>query len=112
MWVSFLRGVIRKGSAEFRAFWAESEFGLRVRIQGESQAQSGENFEVVSGDRITSFELPGIEQGDAEFLIHKILEGHYLEKPGVAGKGDAVLYMLINEALHELERIGDQEKLD
>ncbi|MBI5250285.1 MAG: hypothetical protein HY912_12390 [Desulfomonile tiedjei] len=107
MLVRFWRGIIRKTSKEIRAFWAESDFGITVFIQGGEFVQSGEPYEIAAGELMTSLELPGLEREDIEFLIQRILEGGYLEKPGVKGKGDAILYMLVNEALHTLTKLSD-----
>jgi hypothetical protein len=113
MWVRFKSGTIRKGGEELQAFWAESNLGSKIKIANQPLSQMSDAFEILSEECVTSFELPGIRNDDAEFLIDRILDGNYLEKPGTKGKGDAVLYMLVNEALHELARIGDEDlKID
>jgi hypothetical protein len=109
MRISFFSGLIEKEQAEFRAFWAESDFGCTYLLQGKELIQGVDIGRIVSSQLITSLELPGLEREDVGFLIQRILEGGYLEKPGVAGKGDAVLFMLVNEALHELARVADEE---
>jgi len=109
MLVRFFRGVIRKQGKEFQSFWAESNFGHRISIGARAFIEAGQAYEIVSGDNVASLELPGIAREDVEFLIQRILEGNYLEKPGAAGKGDAVLFMLVNEALNELAKLAAEE---
>ena len=107
MRISFFRGLIQREQVEFRAFWAESDSGATYLLQGKELLQVDMG-RIVTSRLITSVELPGLDREDVEFLIQRILEGGYLEKPGVAGKGDAVLFMLVNEALHELARAQDE----
>ena len=52
---------------------------------------------------ITSLDLTGLDEDSTRTIVRNILQGDYLEKPGVRGKGDAVLFMLVNEAIHVLE---------
>ncbi len=109
MRISFFSGLIRKEQEEFSAFWAASDSGATYLLQGKELVQV-DICRIVKPQFITSLELPGLGREEVEFLIQRILEGGYLEKPGVAGKGDAVLFMLVNEALHELARVEDEEK--
>jgi hypothetical protein len=108
MRISFFSGLIRKEQEEFRSFWAESDSGATYLLQGKELVQGVDICRIVTSQLITSLELPGLDREDVEFFIQRILEGGYLEKPGVAGKGDAILFMLVNEALHELARVQDE----
>jgi hypothetical protein len=109
MRISFFSGLLQKEQEEFSAFWAESDSGATYLLQGKELIQGVGICRIVTSQLITSLELPGLGREDVEFLIQRILGGGYLEKPGVAGKGDAVLFMLVNEALHELARVEDEE---
>ncbi len=108
MRIHFYRGLIQRERHEFSAFWAEYDAGATYLLQDEKLIRGADIFRAVSKELITSFELPGLGLEDIEFLIERILEGGYLEKPGVTGKGDAVLFLLVNEALHELARAVDE----
>jgi hypothetical protein len=110
MRIRFFSGLIEKDREEFKTFWAESDLGSTYLLLGKKLIQGVDIWRIVTSQLITSFELPGLGTEDIEFLIQRILEGGYLEKPGVAGKGDAVLFMLVNEALHELARMVNEEK--
>ncbi len=109
MLVRFSRGVIKKEGKEFQAFWAESDFGLRISLGASAFIEVGQAYEIVTGENVACLELPDIGREDIEFLIQRILEGNYLEKPGAAGNSDAVLFMLVNEALNELARLAAEE---
>ncbi len=112
MLVHVLRGVIRKEDQKNRAFWAEWDAGKKMFAESMGFVQAPEDCEVVASEMVTSIDLPGIGREDAEFLIERLLEGGYLDKPGAVGKGDAILFMLVNEALHELDKLADKEHLD
>ena len=45
---------------------------------------------------------------DIKEVVRNILRGGYLEKTGVRGKGDAVLYMLVNEGIQLLESVAEE----
>lgn len=109
MRIRFFSGLVEKDQKEFRTFWAESDAGHMYLLHGKELIQGVSICRVLTSRLITSFELPGLGSEDVEFLIRRILEGRFLEKPGVAGKEDAVLFMLVNEALHELARVADEE---
>ncbi len=49
---------------------------------------------------MTTLDLPGLDREGVEVITGNILKGGYLDMPGVKGKGEAVLFMLVNEALH------------
>jgi hypothetical protein len=112
MLVHFSRGVIRQEDETMRAFWAEWDADLKMFVKGRGFVQPAEGYEVVTSELVTSFDLPGIGSEDVEFLIERLLEGGYLAKPGAVGKGDAILFMLVNEALHELDKLLDEESVD
>jgi|WetSurMetagenome_2_1015567.scaffolds.fasta_scaffold1099659_1 hypothetical protein len=83
--------------------WAESPFDNRIRTY--SRIGSFADFEI---DRITekrsvtSIDLSGLEAEDAIFIIDAILRGRYYDRPGVRGKHDSALYLLVNEAISTL----------
>jgi hypothetical protein len=58
---------------------------------------------VVSADYVTTVDLAGLDRPDVELVARAILLGGYLDRPNVKGKGDAVLFMLANEALRALD---------
>ncbi len=61
--------------------------------------------DIVQADEIATLELPGLGREDLDVLITNILTGGYLDKPGVRSAGEAVLYILVNEAIHQLKEL-------
>ena len=58
---------------------------------------------------VTTLDLPGLDREGVEVITGNILKGGYLDMPGVKGKGEAVLFILVNEAIHELAEIAKDE---
>ena len=112
MIVTFFTGTVRTHQGEARAAsWANTPFGAMLLVSGEEHAQGKEAVDVVTEDLVTTCELPGIDRPGMETIVSNILEGRFLERSGVQGKGDAVLFLLVNEAIHALEEIARKEKL-
>ncbi len=90
--------------------WAETPFGLLAFPEG-----SKEELQTIAPDRIensqeiTTVELTGLHREGVELIVSNILRRGLLDKPGIASKGDAVLYVLVNEVLHELQAIARLE---
>lgn len=113
MHVEFFRGVLKTGSGEeSRASWARTPYGCTILKDGEREpVQELEVKGVVAEDNVTSVELPGLDREMVETIVTAVLKGRILEKPGIRGKGDAVLFVLLNEALQRLEEASRDEDL-
>jgi len=112
MIVSFFTGTLASPSGEPRdAVWARTPFGVTVWRPGDEQAALAERIDIVHEELITTCELPGLDREGMETIVSNILTRGYLEKPGVYGKGEAVLFLLVNEAIHILEEIARKENL-
>jgi hypothetical protein len=109
MFVRFYRARTREEGIEIDLFWAD--FGTQCILLMKERKITKELRDVapLPSELVTEFELPGLDEGQVEFIARKILKGGFLEEPGVRGKGDSVLYMLVNETLHELEQL---QKID
>lgn len=112
MVVDFMKGRVRKASGEeCLALWARTPFGLMfVNENREVTVGLLPDVDILDEDLITSCELPGLDQENVQFMVGLILTGRYLEKPGIRHKGDAVLFVLVNEALRSLEEIAKEEE--
>lgn len=112
MRVEFCRGMIRDECGNARdAEWARTPFGLMRLTDGEDESLmpfSGDL--VMEEESLTELDLPGLEREGVEVIVRNILAGKYLDKPGITGKGDAVLFVLVNEAIHALEEMAEEEE--
>jgi hypothetical protein len=70
-----------------------------------------DRIDIVREELITTCELPGLDREGMETIVSNILERGYLERQGVHSKGEAVLFLLINEAIHAMEEIAHKEDL-
>jgi hypothetical protein len=102
--------VFYKGCWEFvkgqvsAAHWCSTPLGIRVLQEGSQQPTDNSSTDpVISSEIVASFELPGLDWENVKFIIDSILLGDYLTRPGVAGREDAVLYIMVNEALSALD---------
>ena len=111
MHVEFFTGVVKTDSREeSRAVWARTPYGCTILMEGKRKpVHASEVTGIVAEDNITSVELPGLDRDMAEIIIAGVLKGGILEKPGIRGKGDAVLFVLLNEALQKLEEASRDE---
>jgi hypothetical protein len=110
MRVTFYKGVVRTESGEERAAaWATTPFGSMGLLAG-TDLLAFEGFEnIARAESVAGFDLPGVDREGVETIVRSILMGGYLDKPGVKGKDEAVLFMLANEAIHKLEEIARDE---
>lgn len=107
MKVSFYKGILEEAPGEqAHTCWAETPFGIMV-CAGEDPPRVAVivSPQVVSSDPVTTVDLTGVDLEGLEVLVANILCRGYLDKPGVRNSGDSVLYILINEALHQMEWI-------
>jgi hypothetical protein len=112
MTVVFFTGNIRMRSGDScLAAWASTPFGYRVLVADDGQVRMLDSLHILTQDLVTELELPGVDRAGLETLVSHILTGSYLNRSGVKGKGDAVLFLLVNEAIHSLGEIARKEGL-
>jgi len=108
MQIDFLRGTIHvksgEGVLEQVVYWASTPFGVDAALQGsEETLDHFDPDQALGSELITTLDLTGLDTEGALLIVRAILTGGYLDRPGVKHKGDAVLFVLVNEALHALE---------
>ncbi|MEW6529308.1 MAG: hypothetical protein AB1473_00620 [Thermodesulfobacteriota bacterium] len=111
MEVHFCRGSIQKqDGSRLECEWAVTRFGiLALSDCGAHELQTVPAESVVTSETIASVDLEGLDEAGLRFVVRSILKKGHLRKPGVKGKGDAVLFVLVNEALHDLESLKQEE---
>jgi hypothetical protein len=114
MVVTFYKGVLRtETGTEVAVSWAETDFGVTALDSGSDELVHELKLEQIADVApVTTLDLPGLDRDGVEVIVDNILKGGYLDMPGVKGKGEAVLFILVNEAIHELAEIAEDEKED
>jgi hypothetical protein len=112
MRIGFFRGwVSAVGGQAARLWWAHFGNEYWVLEEGVDEVTRGiEHPSASSVERITELELPEIDDEGVETIIVSILKGRYLEKPGVKDSEEAVLFILVNEAIQALTEIEKAER--
>jgi hypothetical protein len=102
--VEFRKGVVRKESGEESpAQWAVSPFGVRILLKGAKSVETSlAPFFVLTEELFAEIDLPGVDREGVEAIADGLLLGGYLERDDMKDKGDALLFILVNEALHAL----------
>ena len=111
MVVTFYKGVLRtETGAEVAVSWVETDFGVTALVSGTDELVHELKLEQITDvEPIITLDLPGLDREGVEVVIDNILKGGYLDMPGVKGKGEAVLFILVNETLHRLAEIAKDE---
>lgn len=114
MKVEFYKGVIRKKTGqELGISWAKTPLGVLAFVRPEEDfAHCFDPKEVGRSDLIVTLDLPDLDEESVRIICSNVLEGGYLERPGLRNKGDALLFVLVNEALHRLAEIAAEEELE
>ncbi len=112
MKVDFYTGILRtKTGDEVVAYWAHTDAGVTAILDSAEETFPISNqSEILKKELITSLDLLDLDQDSVQAIISTILKRGYLKKPGIKDKGEAVLFVLVNEALHELEEIARSEE--
>lgn len=102
--VFFFEGIFCSSDGDsLPIIWAESSFGKRGRTDSGIRTFEDSEIDLITEKRlVTSIDLSGVEAEDAIFIVDSILRGRYCDRPGVRGKHDAALYLLVNEAINRL----------
>jgi hypothetical protein len=111
MMVDFYKGTLTtQTSVELSVSWAETDFGVSALVSGSAElVYELDEKQVTVVEPIATLDLPGLDREGIEVIVGNILKGGYLDMPGVKGKGEAVLFMLVNEAIHRLTEIAKDE---
>jgi hypothetical protein len=111
--VYFFTGILRTDTGdEVVAYWARTDSGdTAILYSAEETFRITDRSVILKEELITSIDLFDLDPDLAQTIIDTILTRGYLKKPGIKGKGEAVLFVLINEAIHELEEIARSEEV-
>jgi hypothetical protein len=111
MEVQFCKGSIQKADGSRRdCEWAVTRFGLfALSDRRTHELEVIPPGSIADSETIASVDLEGLDEAALRFVVRSILKRGHLSKPGVRGKGDAVLFVLVNEALHDLESLKQKE---
>jgi hypothetical protein len=114
MLVTFYKGTLRTDTGcDIAVSWAETDAGVTALVSGSDELIRELDLEQISTvEPVAVFDLPGLDREGVEVIVGSILKGKYLDMPGVKGKGEAVLFVLVNEALHQLAEIAAEENED
>jgi len=112
--VEFFSAILKGDSATDAKVWcAATPFGIRAFRHDRDEICSDLTMEDLSSpESIATVELTGLDQSLLEAIVDLILKSGLLGKPGVKDKGDAVLFMLTNEAIHALVQIMREEEAE
>lgn len=114
MKVTFYKGILQGAAGEpSQTCWAETPHGIMVCADEEEiRVTVIQPPGVLSSDPVTTVDMTGVDRDGLEVLVANILCRGYLDKPGVRNGGDAVLYILVNEALHQMAWIRKKHLTD
>jgi len=97
---------------EVVAYWARADSGATAILDStEETFPIKDRTAILKEDLVTSIDLVDLDQDLVETIINTILTRGYLKKPGIKDKGEAVLFVLVNEAIQELEEIARTEEI-
>ncbi len=97
---------------EVIAYWARTDSGdTAILYSAEETFRITDRSVILKEELITSIDLFDLDPDLAQTIIDTILTRGYLKKPGIKDKGEAVLFVLVNEAIHELEEIARSEEV-
>ncbi len=63
----------------------------------------------LSGELQGTVNLEDLDRAGVESIVANLLAGDYLSRPGIGERDDALLFLLVNEAIHVLEQIAAAE---
>jgi hypothetical protein len=111
--VDFFTGVLRTETGdEVIAYWARTDSGdTAIPDFAQETFRIKDRTVILKEEPVTSIDLVDLDQDLAQTIINTILTRGYLKKPGIKDKGEAVLFVLVNEALHELEEIARSDEV-
>ncbi len=97
--------LLNRSGTERDVYYARLPFGLKILSADEHEVidSEGSPFAAI-GEPIADIDVEGVDSASIEVLAEAILLRGILNKPGIKGKGESVLFVLVNEALHELDK--------
>jgi hypothetical protein len=109
--VDFCEGVIEvKPGTKLASAWACTPFGIVALLNEESdELHAIEPDQILDSTIVTTVDLPGLDRAGMDTIVGNILRGGYLRKPNIKDKGEAILFILVNEAIHQLEAVSDKD---
>lgn len=112
--VDFCEGVIELiPGKKVTAVWAHTPFGIMAVSNDEpDELHVIEPNQILESTIVTTVDLPGLDRDGSEVIVGNILKRGYLRKPHVKDKGEAVLFILVNEAIHQLDAESDKGSPD
>jgi len=101
----FCKGKLRNAQGEdVVASWADTPSGI---LTLPTDAGGGlirvDAVSIVESDQVATLDLSGLDNDAMEAVVENVLKRGYLDKPGIRGKDEAILFVLVNEVLTELE---------
>jgi hypothetical protein len=107
MKIVFLRGsrmTCEGVSAE--GFFAQTPIGI---LASGDDADSVVHVEGDLGEisEVCALEAPGLDEEGLTALVGRALRRGYLENPAILGNGEALLFVIVNEAVHEMGSLDD-----
>lgn len=110
----FCKGTFQNSIGErVVASWAETPSGiLTTPAEGTSGLLRVDPACIVESDPVATLELPGLDEPAMEAVVENVLRRGYLDKPGIRGKDEAIFFVLVNEALTELEGLRQEAEGD
>lgn len=105
MKVVFCKGIFRNTLGELvQASWAETPSSiLTLPAQETSGLLHLDPSTVRESEPFVALDLPGLDNETLEVVVENILRRGYLDKPGIRGKDEAILFVLVNEVLTDLD---------
>lgn len=109
--VDFCEGAIEtKPGTKVPAVWACTPFGIVALLNDEpDELHTIEPDQILESTVVTTVDLPGLDSAGIDTIVNSILRGGYLRKPNIKDKGEAILFILVNEAIHQLEALSDKD---
>ncbi|MGO9121322.1 MAG: hypothetical protein ACLQPD_27395 [Desulfomonilaceae bacterium] len=113
MKVDFFTGILRTETGdEVAAYWAHTDAGDTAILDPSKEPFSiKDQSDILKKEPITSIDLLDLDKDLVQTIIDMILTRGYLKKPGIKDKGEAVLFVLVNEALQEMEEVARSEEI-
>ena len=109
--IEFFTGMVRWKAEDVKASWAERENSFWMLLGGsEDVARDVQIPHIIDCERVATLDLPDIDGESVDVIVTNLLTGGYLDKPGVKNSGEAVLFVMVNEALQLLDEIAGKLK--
>jgi len=114
MEVTFCRGLVRhETQGTVHASWACTPFGILCLPDGDDGGlQLIATESIALSEPVADVDLAGADREGVEAIVSAILKGGHLDETGVKDRGEAVLFIMLNEVLHDLQRLREEEDVE